>query len=103
MRRDAAAARPVVTERVTETPRPAPRSPANVVPQHAASVAAPLQAAVASVAGHGEPRTPSEACGQRVLLARTWCIDRQCAKPQYRNDPECVRLRDLRSGDSGIR
>ncbi|MFG6458469.1 serine/threonine protein kinase [Roseateles sp. BYS96W] len=103
MRRDAAAARPLVIERAVETPRAAPRGPVNMAPPHAASVAAPVQPAVASVAAHGEPRTPAEACGQRVLLARTWCIDRQCAKPQYRNDPECVRLRDLRSGDSGIR
>jgi len=32
-----------------------------------------------------------------VLFARAWCIDRQCEKPIYLNDPECVRLRDIRN------
>jgi len=104
MRRDAAAARPLAVEPVAETPRPPPpRGPVNAAPQHVVSVSAPMQAHVASVAAPAEPRTPAEACGQRVLLARAWCIDRQCAKPQYRNDPECVKLRELRSGDNGIR
>jgi hypothetical protein len=65
-------------------------APEPVASTAAATPARPEPAAPA------EPRTASEACGGRVLFARAWCIDRQCEKPIYKNDPECVRLRDLR-------
>ncbi|RTL46624.1 MAG: serine/threonine protein kinase [Burkholderiales bacterium] len=89
-----AAARPVITEKAGEF-KPVPQSPVLAAPEPVAStavVAAPRPEPVAPA----EPRTASEACGGRVLFARAWCIDRQCEKPIYKNDPECVRLRDLR-------
>jgi len=95
-RRDSGALKPIVTEKAGDF-RPVPRSPVFAAPEPAASaVATPTQAAPASTAAAPEPRTPGEACGSRVLLARSWCIDRQCEKAQFRNDPECVRLRELR-------
>jgi hypothetical protein len=73
-----------------------PRSPVFAAPEPAASATpAPAPAVPASVAP-AEPRSPAEACGSRVLLARAWCIDRQCEKPRFSNDPECVRLREMR-------
>ncbi|MFG6441973.1 serine/threonine protein kinase [Roseateles sp. LKC17W] len=99
-RRESGALKPIVTEKAGEF-RPVPRSPVFAAPEPAASaVAAPVQAAAASVAA--EPRTAAEACGGRVLLARAWCIDRQCEKPQFRNDAECIKLRELRSNHGGV-
>jgi hypothetical protein len=92
-RRDAAKA--IVTEKAGDF-RPVPRSPVFAAPEPAASATpAPAPAVPASVAP-AEPRSPAEACGSRVLLARAWCIDRQCEKPRFSNDPECVRLREMR-------
>ncbi|MBV8035335.1 serine/threonine-protein kinase [Roseateles sp.] len=89
-RRDAAT-RPVITEKMGDY-RPIPRS-ADPVSSEPAASAAP--------ASTGEPKTASEACGGRVLLARAWCIDRQCEKPAYQNDPDCVKLREIRSSRNG--
>ncbi|WP_457421772.1 serine/threonine protein kinase [Roseateles sp. P5_E7] len=100
-RRDGAL-KPIVTEKAGDF-RPVPRSPVFAAPEPAASaVATPTQAAPASTAAAPEPRTASEACGGRVLLARAWCIDRQCDKPQFRNDAECVKLRELRNSNGGV-
>jgi serine/threonine protein kinase len=89
-------ARPVITERAGET-RVVPRSPVQSAPEPAVSSPRPVPSAPASaLAVPAEPRTPAEACGSRVLLARAWCIDRQCEKPAFQNDPECVRLREMR-------
>jgi hypothetical protein len=94
-RRDGAL-KPILTEKAGEF-RPVPRSPVFVTPEPAASAtAAPHQAASASTAAAPEPRSPSEACGNRMLLARAWCIDRECDKPVFRNHAECVKLRELR-------
>ena len=101
-RRDSAALKPIVTEKAGDF-RPVPRSPVFAAPEPAASaVATPVHAAPASTAAAPEPRTASEACGGRVLLARAWCIDRQCEKPQFRNDAECVKLRELRNSNGGV-
>jgi serine/threonine protein kinase len=104
-RRDAGA-KPIVTEKAGDF-RPVPRSPVFAAPEPAASsptVSAPIKAAPASAAPPppSEPRTAGEACGSRVLLARAWCIDRQCEKPIYQNDAECVKLREIRSGRGGV-
>ncbi|WP_457352512.1 serine/threonine protein kinase [Roseateles sp. P5_D6] len=105
-RRDTAP-KPIVTEKAGDF-RPVPRSPVFAAPEPAASSpAAPSSKAApasAAPAPSTEPRTANEACGGRVLFARAWCIDRQCEKPIYHNDPECVRLRDIRSnrGNSGV-
>jgi len=46
-----------------------------------------------SVTGAADPRA---ACGKKVFLAMTLCIDRLCRKPAYAGAEECVKLRDLR-------
>jgi serine/threonine protein kinase len=97
-----AAPKPVPTEKAGEF-KPVPRSPVLAAPEPAtpaATTAAASKSAAASVAAPAEPpppKTASEACGGRVLFARAWCIDRQCEKPIYQNDPECVKLRDIRN------
>jgi serine/threonine protein kinase len=85
----------IITERAGEfhpaLPAAIPSAPAVIAP--AAAPTAPVASAAAPPA---EPRSPAEACGSRILLARAWCIDRQCEKPVFRNDPECVKLREMR-------
>ena len=92
----------MLTEKAGES-RPVPRSPVFAAPEPAApSTAAsvkpaPAQPSAPASAPDQQPKTASEACGGRVLFARAWCIDRQCEKPIYQNDPECVKLRDIRN------
>lgn len=94
-RRDGAL-KPIATEKAGDF-RPVPRSPVFAAPEPAASAnVAPVQAGPASTAAAPEPGSPGEACGSRVLLARAWCIDRQCERPVFRNHAECVKLREMR-------
>ncbi len=95
-RRDAAP-KPAAADKAPDV-RPMPRSPVFAAPEQAGSspgAGASKPASTTPVATN-EPRTAGEACGSRVLLARMWCIDRQCEKPQFQNDPECVKLRESR-------
>jgi serine/threonine protein kinase len=85
--------KPILTEKAGEF-RPV-ASAVVEAPAPVAASAAPKPAP--EPAPPAEPKTASEACGGRVLFARAWCIDRQCEKPIYRDDPDCVRLRDIRS------
>lgn len=99
-RRDGAS-KPMITEKAGEV-RPVPRSPVFAAPEQTtpAAAAASAKTGPASTEPPAEPpppKTASEACGGRVLFARAWCIDRQCEKPIYQNDPECVRLREIRN------
>ncbi|MBL0089591.1 MAG: serine/threonine protein kinase [Ideonella sp.] len=48
--------------------------------------------AAPQTASSGNPR---EQCGNRLLLALHLCLVRQCAKPQYTNHEECVRVRQI--------
>jgi len=96
----------ITTEKAGDS-RAAPRGPATSEPVRAGSAAAtpPKATAPASApasAPPSEPKTASEACGSRVLFARAWCIDRQCEKPIYQNDPECVKLREIRNAQGGV-
>ncbi|HEV6966286.1 MAG TPA: hypothetical protein VK305_12810, partial [Roseateles sp.] len=97
------AAKPVLTEKAGDY-RPVPKSPVFAAPEPAASTPGVLttkSAVPASAASAAEPRSPTEACGRRVLLALAWCVDRQCEKPEFQNHPECVRLRDIRNSRQG--
>ncbi|HEY1132873.1 MAG TPA: protein kinase [Roseateles sp.] len=96
-----AASKPILTEKPGDF-RPVQRIPASSASQPTAAAVAgatTTRAASASAATppSNEPKTANEACGGRVLFARAWCIDRQCEKPVYQNDPECVKLREIRS------
>ncbi|MFG6415969.1 serine/threonine protein kinase [Roseateles sp. DC23W] len=93
-RRDGAA-RSVTTEKAADV-RPVARSPVFAAPEPAAE---PVVSAVARPASaeSAEPTSPAEACGKRVLLAKAWCIDRQCERPLFQNHAECVRLREIRN------
>ena len=93
--------RPIITEKAGEF-RPVPRSPVFAAPEPVASApaaAAPRPAAVEPAPA--EPRSPAEACAGKMLLLRAWCVDRQCEKPAFQNDPECVKLREIRNSRNG--
>jgi serine/threonine protein kinase len=101
------ASKPVITEKAGDY-RPVPRSPVFAAPEPAAATPAAsvtarsATAAAASAPGAGEAASPSEACGRRVLLARAWCIDRQCERPVFQNHAECVKLREIRSNQGRV-
>lgn len=94
-RREATPSRPIITEKAGDY-RPMTRSAVRAAAEPAAPASAKAGPASAALPS-SEPKTASEACGGRVLLARAWCIDRQCEKPFYQNDPDCVKLREIRS------
>jgi serine/threonine protein kinase len=104
-RRDAAP-KPIPTEKAGDFRPLVPRSPVFAAPEPAASApGAAVKTASASApaaASAGEAASPSEACGKRVLLARAWCIDRQCERPLFQNHAECVKLREIRNSQGRI-
>jgi hypothetical protein len=92
-----------LTEKAGEF-RPVTRLPA-AAPAEAVKASAARDRAVlpaSAVAAEPEPASPGEACGKRVLLARAWCIDRQCERPVFHDHPECVRLREIRDSQGRV-
>ncbi len=79
-----------------------PRSGSGVVVQEPAPAPlqqpAPQASPPPSVAGQEAPGAadPRAACGSRVFIALTMCIDRKCKEPAHAQHPECVRLREIR-------
>ncbi len=39
----------------------------------------------------GAPRTPTEACGKRVLFAQARCLYQQCQKPEFAGHADCAK------------
>ena len=56
-----------------------------------ASVTAPLPAISQSVEADA-PASAREACGKRVFIALWSCMDRECERPRFRDQPECVKV-----------
>ena len=56
---------------------------------------APAPRALAAPAPSG-PLTAREACGSRVFIALAICMDRECEQPQFRDNPECVRVLNVK-------
>ena len=79
---DAAASRPA-DARARPVPAAAPREPVAVV-------AAPVAAAPTGAA------TAREVCGSRLFIALAICMDRECEHPRYRDQPECVRVLEVK-------
>ena len=42
------------------------------------------------------PLSAREACGNRVFIALAICMDRECEQPQFRDNPECVRVLNVK-------
>ena len=42
------------------------------------------------------PLSAREACGNRVFIALAICMDRECERPQFRDNPECVRVLNVK-------
>ena len=57
-------------------------------PLHAVMVAA----APTVAAEPDGPATARQACGKRVFIALWSCMDRECERPRYRDQPECVKV-----------
>ncbi len=59
-------------------------------------------AASAANADAAEPKNAREACGKRVLVALWQCMERECEKPRYRNQAQCVEtLNNKRAREGG--
>ena len=50
----------------------------------------------AAVPAPSGPLTAREACGNRVFIALAICMDRECEQPQFRDNPECVRILNVK-------
>ncbi|MFN4116284.1 MAG: protein kinase domain-containing protein [Inhella sp.] len=72
---------------VAQEPTPAP------LQQPAPQASLPPAVAGQEAPGAADPRA---ACGSRVFIALTMCIDRKCKEPAHALHPECVRLREIR-------
>jgi serine/threonine protein kinase len=83
-------------EPAVESPRPAATETMQTAALPAPVVAAPTQAPPAAQPLATGPATAREACGSRMLIALALCMERECKKPQYRANPECVKLAEER-------
>jgi hypothetical protein len=86
-----AASRPAAAS-VTAAPPPAP-TPAPAAPAPAPA-AAPVAVPAPAPAAPAGPASPREACGSRVFLALTNCIQEQCSSARFSRHPQCVELRE---------
>ena len=57
------------------------------------SAPAPRVAAAPAPSG---PLSAREACGNRVFISLAICMDRECEQPQFRDNPECVRVLNVK-------
>ena len=81
----------------------APPERGQVQPPVAQPLPAPAPAAASAAnADAAEPRNAREACGKRVLVALWQCMERECEKPRYRNQAQCVEtLNNKRAREGG--
>ncbi len=91
LRGDAAAAPTGATE-----PASVPEAPPQSTPGNIAGAGAGANngtSAVPTVAAEPDgPPTARQACGKRVFIALWSCMDRECERPRYRDQPECVKV-----------
>ena len=69
---------------------------ARLRPTSAAVPREPVVAAAPLVAAPTGPATAREVCGSRVFIALAVCMDRECEQPRYRDQPECVRVLEVK-------
>ena len=85
---------PVEREAPPATPEPPRISEPPAEPRRATAPPAAATPAPAPPTPAG-PSGPEEACGSRVFLALALCMERECAKPRFKNHPECVPVREM--------
>jgi len=47
------------------------------------------------------PRTASDVCGRRVFLALAICMDRECERPIFRDQPDCKKVIEVKRQREG--
>jgi len=87
-----------------EAPPPAPAKPVATTASVPSSAPAPVVTPALS-----EHASPQDACASSSFLARPFCMERECEKPQWQSHAQCRRLRELRenrernrNGGSGV-
>ena len=110
-----ATTRPVAASGERTPPRPAPTARRTPEPRRAPAgqvdVAAPAPAPVVATTPAPPPAPVAPApntgalCGDRAFISRAVCLQAECAKPAYRQNSQCVRMREqqelLRHGSGG--
>ena len=86
---------PVVTASPTPAPTPQDNRPAVVSPPAGQAAPASAPAERARPAAPVQASGPSEACEGRVLLGFQFCMQEQCAKPQFAKHARCVERRAM--------
>jgi serine/threonine protein kinase len=101
----AAAPPPKVEAKPVRPPAPPPRTAVTTRPPEVVEAAPPVEAPkpppVATTPAPPPPAPapapvatgPKERCGSRILVALLLCMERECATPELRQHPECVRWR----------
>jgi len=74
----------------------AAQAPVETPPGAATPEPARVAAAASAAEPEGGPASAREACGKRVFLALWNCMDRECERPRYRDQPECVKVLDVK-------
>jgi serine/threonine protein kinase len=92
--------KPVIRE-VTQKPAPVrdlsiPAASDDPKPIPVTRLPAPDSSTTTTASATPGTADPRAACGKKVFLTLTLCIDRLCRDPAYRNHGECVRLREIR-------
>jgi len=86
-------AAPVATPREPmATPAAAPALP--VPPVTSAPAPGPGPAPAATPPRSAAIPSPEQTCGRRYLIALTRCMERECARPELRQHPQCLQWRD---------
>lgn len=75
--------------RPAPNPRPKPAAPAPAVAAAPVPNLPAQQPAAASASMAKAPATLEQACGRRVFLALTVCMQKQCTSPVYSEHPNC--------------
>ncbi len=74
----------------------APQGPLGAQTPGTVALGAPLPGDVPLGAAPSGPATAREACGSRVLVALWNCLQRECRRPRYAQQPECVKVNEER-------
>jgi hypothetical protein len=73
-------------------PQGTPAAPAAAAPP--AALPTPRAAAPTPAARPAAIPSPEESCGRRYFIALTRCMERECARPELRQHPQCLKWRE---------
>lgn len=84
---------PVPVTRPTPAPAPVPAPAPAAPPPATAAPASPAPPPAAAADADARPSSPSERCAKELPLVRLICIDLACNRSEFKQHPECLKLR----------